>query len=58
VVAYVAGRASHAGRVSGDKTNSVALVREQARQKKYPGPPDWGSEHGAVMIVPVKSISR
>jgi hypothetical protein len=36
-VTYVTSRASHAGRVKGDMSD----------QKRYPGPPGWGSGHEA-----------
>jgi hypothetical protein len=43
-VIYVAIRASHAGRVKGDRPV----------QKRYPGPPGWGLGHEADNLIPVK----
>jgi hypothetical protein len=46
-VTNVTSRASHAGRVKGDRSD----------QKRYPGPPDWGLGHEPDNLIPVKNLN-
>jgi hypothetical protein len=46
-VTYVTSRASHAGRVKGDRPD----------QKRRPGPPGWGLGLVADNLIPLKNIN-
>jgi hypothetical protein len=47
-VTYVATKASHAGRVKGNRPD---------KKKRHPGPPGWGMGHEADNLIHVKNIN-